>query len=115
MEQMSKVYHQFSLKTQFPIKNPSSSSLAKFSTSHILLCIASSEDEKPKLDDSCVPNSTISKNDNLVSHGDHLKSESDETIKEEAVKTQPIKLSKASTKSSRYTFMASEILVGTIG
>ncbi|KAE8056075.1 hypothetical protein FH972_012873 [Carpinus fangiana] len=90
-----------------------------FSMSHILPGIASSEEEQPKLDGSCVPDSTIvkddnlvsrgscvpdstiSKDDNLVSHGDHLESQSGETIKEDVVETQPAKPSVASTKSGR--------------
>ncbi|XP_059461304.1 protein REPRESSOR OF SILENCING 3 [Corylus avellana] len=96
-----------------------------FSMSHILPGIASSEEEQPKLDGSCVlgvpdstiskddnlashgscvpdvPDSTISKGNNLVSHGDHLESQSGETIKEEVVETQPAKPSVASTKSGR--------------
>jgi hypothetical protein len=70
-----------------------------FSMSHILADIAYSEEEQPKLDGSCVPDvpdSIISKDDNLVSHGDHLESQLGETIKEEVVETQPTK-----TKSGR--------------
>jgi hypothetical protein len=89
-----------------------------FSMSHILPGIASSEEEQPKLDGSCVPDSTIikdnlvsrgscvpdytiSKDDNLVSHGDHSESQLVETIKEDVVETQPAKPSVASTKSGR--------------
>ncbi|XP_023884781.1 protein REPRESSOR OF SILENCING 3 [Quercus suber] len=71
-----------------------------FSVSHILPGIASSKEHQPKFDGSSVPDSTVSKNDNLVRHGDHLESHSSETIKE-VTETQPAKPSAASTNSGR--------------
>nr|POE91531.1 hypothetical protein CFP56_14638 [Quercus suber] len=71
-----------------------------FSVSHILPGIASSKEHQPKFDGSSVPDSTISKNDNLVRHGDHLESHSSETIKE-VTETQPTKPSAASSNSGR--------------
>ncbi|KAM4097753.1 hypothetical protein ACJW30_07G025800 [Castanea mollissima] len=72
-----------------------------FSASHILPGIASSKEHQPKFDGSAVPDSTVSKDDNLVRHGDHLESHSGETIKEEVTETQPAKPSAASTNSGR--------------
>jgi hypothetical protein len=81
-----------------------------FIMSHIFPGTGSSEEGQPKLDGLCepdVPDSTISKNDYLLSHGDHLESQSGETIKEEGetikevVETQHAKPSVASTKSGR--------------
>ncbi|XP_050262904.1 protein REPRESSOR OF SILENCING 3 isoform X2 [Quercus robur] len=72
-----------------------------FSVSHILPGIASSKEQQPNFDGSSVPDSTFSKNDNLVRHGDHLESHSSETIKEEVTETQPAKPSAASTNSGR--------------
>ncbi|XP_050262903.1 protein REPRESSOR OF SILENCING 3 isoform X1 [Quercus robur] len=72
-----------------------------FSVSHILPGIASSKEHQPKFDGSSVPDSTVSKNDDLVRHGDHLESHSSETIKEEVTETQPAKPSAASTNSGR--------------
>ena len=71
-----------------------------FSVSHILPGIASSKEQQPKFDGSSVPDSTVSKNDNLVRHGDHLESHSSETIKE-VTETQPAKPSAASSNSGR--------------
>ncbi|KAL4614098.1 hypothetical protein ACB092_07G030800 [Castanea dentata] len=72
-----------------------------FSVSHILPGIASSKEHQPKFDGSSVPDSTVSKNDNLVRHGDHLESHSGETIKEKVTETQPAQPSAASTNSGR--------------
>ncbi|XP_030944910.1 uncharacterized protein LOC115969414 [Quercus lobata] len=72
-----------------------------FSVSHILPGIASSKEHQPKFGGSSVPDSTVSKNDNLVRHGDHLESHSSETIKEEVTETQPAKPSAASTNFGR--------------
>ncbi|KAK9989678.1 hypothetical protein SO802_029917 [Lithocarpus litseifolius] len=74
-----------------------------FSVSHILPGIASSKEHQPKFDGSYVPDSTVSKDDNLVRHGDHLESHSSETIKEEVTETQPAKPSAASSNSGRGT------------
>ncbi|KAL0012287.1 hypothetical protein SO802_007395 [Lithocarpus litseifolius] len=71
-----------------------------FSVSHILPGIASSKEQQPKFDGSSVTDSTVSKNDNLVRHGDHLESHSSETIKE-FTETQPAKPSAASSNSGR--------------
>ena len=71
-----------------------------FSVSHILPGIASSKEQQPKFDGSSVPDSTVSKNDNLGRHGDHLESHSSETIKE-VTETQPAKPSAASSNSGR--------------
>ncbi|KAG6706800.1 hypothetical protein I3842_07G239100 [Carya illinoinensis] len=71
-----------------------------FSISHILPGISSSEEEQLK-SNSFVPDSTVSKNDDLVSHGDHLESKLGETTKEELVETQPSSHTAPSTKSSR--------------
>ena len=65
-----------------------------FSVSHIL----PSEEQQPK-NGSSVPDSIVSKNKNLVRHGDHLESHSGETIEEEVMETQPAKPSAASSKS----------------
>ena len=55
-----------------------------FSVSHILPGIASSKEQQPNFDGSSVPDSTFSKNDNLVRYGHHLESHSSETIKEDS-------------------------------
>jgi hypothetical protein len=65
-----------------------------FSVSHIL----PSEEQQPK-NGSSVSDSIVSKNKNLVRHGDHLESNSGETIEEEVMETQPAKPSAASSKS----------------
>ena len=72
-----------------------------FSVSHILPGIASSKEHQPKFDGSSVPDSTVSKNDKLVRHGDHLENHSSETINVEVTETQPAKPSAASTNSGR--------------
>lgn len=72
-----------------------------FGISHILPGIGSSEEEQAKSDCLVVPDSGVNKNKNLLSHGDHLESQSVETNKEKLVEAQPAKPGTPSTKSGR--------------